>query len=187
MPSALVFLAEGAEEMETVISVDVLRRAGIDVTLAGLKGTEPVLCSRYVKLVPDKSLAEALKAKPYDILVCPGGAKGAQNLSEVRIVASFDVRHLLSGGRSLVAAVCAAPTALLAHGVAKGKKLTSHPGVAEKLKGDYKYLEDRVVVDGKLITSRGPGTCFEFALAIVEQVQGKAKAESLVGPMLVKM
>ncbi|RUS81019.1 hypothetical protein EGW08_011224 [Elysia chlorotica] len=185
MPSALVFLAEGAEEMETVISVDVLRRGGIDVTLAGLNGTEPVLCSRNVKVVPDKSLAEALKAGPYDVLVCPGGLKGAQNLS-----ASSEVGKALQdqekAGR-FVAAVCAAPTALLAHGVAKGKKLTSHPSVAEKLTGNYKYLDDRVVVDGKLITSRGPGTCFEFALAIVEQIQGKDKAKSLVDPMLVKM
>ncbi|GFS13213.1 protein DJ-1 [Elysia marginata] len=185
MPSALVFLAEGAEEMETVISVDVLRRGGIDVTLAGLKGVEPVLCSRNVKLVPDKSVADALKSGPYDVLVCPGGAKGAQNLCESAEVGKA-LKEQEKAGR-LVAAVCAAPTALLAHQVAKGKKVTSHPSVADKLKGDYKYLEDRVVVDEKIITSRGPGTCFEFALAIVEQIQGKDKASSLVNPMLVKM
>lgn len=171
--------------METVISVDVLRRAGIDVTLAGLGGDGPVLCSRNVRLVPDKNLKQALSAAPYDVLVLPGGGGGSKKLSESEEVKKALLEQENRGG--LIAAVCAAPTALLAHGIAKGKKVTSHPSVADKLSGDYSYSEDRVVVDGKLITSRGPGTCFEFALAIVTELMGKEKAESLVDPMLVKL
>ncbi|XP_046563005.1 Parkinson disease protein 7 homolog [Haliotis rubra] len=186
MPSAIVLLAEGAEEMETVITVDVLRRGGIDVTLAGLTGTDPVLCSRQVKVVPDKSLDDALKSAPYDVIVLPGGGTGAKNLRE-----SAAVGKLLKEQEerdALVAAVCAAPTELKAHGIGKGKTVTSHPGVADQIKeGDYKYSEDRVVQDGKLITSRGPGTCFEFGLKIVEALQGAEKAQSLVPPMLVKV
>ncbi|KAK3104938.1 hypothetical protein FSP39_013491 [Pinctada imbricata] len=185
MPSAVVILAEGAEEMETVITVDVLRRGEIDVTLAGLAGSDPVTCSRNVMIVPDCSLDDAVKKGPYDVVVCPGGGKGAENLGE-----SSKVKELLSSqekeGR-LIAAVCAAPTALNKHGIAKGSTVTSHPSVKDKLTESYTYSEDRVVQHGKLITSRGPGTCFEFALKIVEDLQGKDKADKLVPPMLVKM
>jgi len=185
MPSALIFLAEGAEEMETVITADVLRRGGVNVVIAGVDGPGPVVCSRDVKIVPDKGLKEALAAGPYDVLVCPGGGKGAEILCQNSEVgkALKDQEH--RGG--YVAAVCAAPTALLAHNVFKGKKITSYPSMEDKLKDAYKYSEDRVVVDGKLITSRGPGTCIEFALAIVQELQGKEKADSLIKPMLIKL
>ncbi len=83
----------------------------------------------------------------------------------------------------------AAPTALLSHGIAKGKMLTSHPAVKEKMEadGNYKYSEDSVVKDGTLITSRGPGTAFNFALALVEALKGKEVADSLVSPMILKV
>nr|XP_032824194.1 protein/nucleic acid deglycase DJ-1 [Petromyzon marinus] len=81
---ALVILAKGAEEMETVIPTDVLRRAGIKVTLAGLAGPEPVQCSRDVVICPDTSLEKAMAEGPYDVVVLPGGNLGAQNLAEVR-------------------------------------------------------------------------------------------------------
>ncbi|XP_033764203.1 protein/nucleic acid deglycase DJ-1-like [Pecten maximus] len=187
MTKALVLLAVGAEEMETVITVDVLRRGGVDVTLAGLAGNEPVLCSRNVKLVPDMSLEDAMKSAPYDVVVCPGGGDGAKALAE-----SAEVKKILEAQEKdnrFIAAVCAGPTALLSHGICKGKKITSHPGCKDKMSatGDYTYLDERVVQDGKLITSRGPGTCFEFALKIVENLQGKETADPLVAPMLVKM
>lgn len=183
---ALVILAEGAEEMETVITVDVLRRGGIEVTLAGLTGKDAVTCSRNVKLIPDTSLDEALKSGPYDVVVCPGGAGGAKNLSK-----SDKVKQVLleqEAAERLIAAVCAAPTALLSHGVAKEKNVTSHPSVKDNMvNGGYSYSEDRVVKDGNLITSRGPGTCFEFALQIVEELAGKEKRDSLIPTMLLKL
>lgn len=186
MPSALVLLAEGAEEMETVITVDVLRRGGIDVTLAGTDGSDPVVCSRQVKIVPDKSLDEALKSGPYDVVVCPGGAGGANNLCQSAAVGNL-LQDQEKGGR-YVAAICAGPTALKAHKICGGKTVTSYPSMKDKMvEGGYKYSEDRVVNDGKMITSRGPGTTFEFALKIVEKLQGAEKANSLVSPMLVKM
>ncbi|KAH9507302.1 Protein dj-1beta [Bulinus truncatus] len=182
MPSSLIFLAEGAEEIELVVTADVLRRAGFEVVIAGLSGEGPVKCSRNVHLVPDKSLKEAL-SKHYDVLICPGGAQGSENLCKSKEVGAALQDQEKRGG--YIAAICAAPTALVAHNIAKGKKLTSYPGMADKFK-DYKYLEDRVVVDGKLITSRGPGTSFEFALAIVEQLEGKDKAQSQMKSLLLK-
>ncbi|KAJ8320669.1 hypothetical protein KUTeg_002256, partial [Tegillarca granosa] len=137
----------------------------IEVTLAGLTGKDAVTCSRNVKLIPDTSLDEALKSGPYDVVVCPGGAGGAKNLSK-----SDKVKQVLleqEAAERLIAAVCAAPTALLSHGVAKEKNVTSHPSV-----------KDNMVNDGNLITSRGPGTCFEFALQIVEELAGKEKRDN---------
>lgn len=186
MTKALVILSEGAEEMETVISVDVLRRAGIEVTVAGLAGTDAVVCSRNVKIVPDAALAEAKSQGPYDVIVCPGGAKGAQNLAESSDVGSI-LQEQEKAGR-FVAAVCAAPIALASHKIGTGKTVTSHPSVKDKITAaGYQYSEERVVQDGKLITSRGPGTTFEFALKIVEALEGAEKASSLVPPMLLKL
>lgn len=185
MPSALVILAEGAEEMETVISADVMRRGEVNVTIAGLTGDGPVTCSRNVVIKPDTSL-DKVASQEFDIIVCPGGAKGAESLAGSKQVGEILKKQESRG--ALIACVCAAPIALASHGIAKGKKLTSHPSVQQKLKdAGYTYVEDRVAVDGKLITSRGPGTCFEFGLAIVEALQGKEKSDALVAPMLVKL
>ena len=114
---ALVILAPGAEEMETVISTDVLRRGKINVTLAGLDSADPVECSRKVRIVPDMSLDEAAQKGPYDVVVLPGGLGGAKRLAE-----SDKVKQVLQaqeGAGGFVAAVCAAPSALLSHGISK--------------------------------------------------------------------
>ncbi|KAK1157217.1 protein/nucleic acid deglycase DJ-1 [Acipenser oxyrinchus oxyrinchus] len=183
---AMVILAKGAEEMETVILVDIMRRAGITVTVAGLSGKEPVQCSRDVLLCPDASLEEARKQGPYDVVVLPGGNLGAQNLSESSAVK--DVLKDQESSKRLIAAICAGPTALLAHGIAYGSKVTTHPLARDKMMtGDhYKYSESRVEKDGNLITSRGPGTSFEFALAIVEALMGKEVADQVKAPLVLK-
>uniref|UniRef100_T1IZC7 DJ-1/PfpI domain-containing protein n=1 Tax=Strigamia maritima TaxID=126957 RepID=T1IZC7_STRMM len=184
---ALLLLAEGAEEMETVITADVLRRGGINVTIAGVAGSDPVKCSRDVVILPDKSLTDAISnAATYDVVILPGGLKGAQNLAANQKVGDI-LKDQEKAGR-LIAAVCAAPTALKAHGIGHGKTLTSHPSTKNAMEegSHYKYSEDRVVEDDQLITSRGPGTCFEFGLAIVTKLEGKEKADSLVAPMLCK-
>lgn len=114
---ALVILSPGAEEMETVISTDVLRRAKINVILAGLDSGDPVECSRNVRIVPDMSLDEAASKGPFDVVVLPGGLGGSK-----RLAASDKVKQVLQSQEAagnIVAAVCAAPSALLAHGIAK--------------------------------------------------------------------
>ncbi|KAI8817698.1 DJ-1-like protein [Fimicolochytrium jonesii] len=180
--TALVLLSEGNEEMETVIPMDILRRAGVKVTLAGLNGAGTVTCSRNVKIVPDTALSALQDKNAFDAIILPGGLGGAEAFAK-----SKEVHNLLESYHSdpnkTVAIICASPIALQASGVAKGKTVTSHPSVKEKLT-DYGYKEDRVVVDGNLITSRGPGTAFEFALAIVKRLQGVEKAREIIGPMV---
>ncbi|XP_069803201.1 Parkinson disease protein 7 [Dendropsophus ebraccatus] len=183
---ALVIVAKGAEEMETVIPTDVMRRAGIVVTVAGLTGRDPVQCSRDVVICPDASLEEARTKGPYDVVVLPGGNLGAQNLSESPAVK--EILQEQDAKKGLIAAICAGPTALLAHGIGFGRSVTTHPLAKDKMmSGDhYKYSESRVERDGHFITSRGPGTSFEFGLSIVEALLGKEVAEQVKAPLVLK-
>ncbi|XP_012920631.1 protein DJ-1 isoform X2 [Heterocephalus glaber] len=163
---ALVILAKGAEEMETVIPVDVMRRAGIRVTVAGLAGNDPVQCSRDVVICPDTSLEEAKKQSPA-------------------------VREILKEQESrkgLIAAICAGPTALLAHEIGFGSKVTTHPLAKDKMMNGnhYSYSESRVERDGQVLTSRGPGTSFEFALAIVEALSGPEVVQQVRAPLVLR-
>jgi protein DJ-1 len=182
MARVLVLLAPGAEEMETVIVVDVLRRAALDVTVAGLQGTGVVTCSRQVKLLPDVAL-DAAKG-PFDVVVLPGGAQGAEALAASEKAQDL-LREQERTGR-WIAAICAAPIALVAANVGKGQTLTSHPSVKARVEAHGRYSEDRVVRSGKLITSRSPGTAFEFALAIIEELLGKDAAQKVAAPMLLQ-
>merc|ERR1712141_121183 len=178
---ALVVLAKGAEEMEAVISVDVLRRANIETVVAGLDGNNVVTCSRGVFVKPDTSLEEAKKDK-YDVVVLPGGLEGAKNLA-----ASAEVKEILQAHEKdgkIVAAICAGPIAFATHGIGKGKKLTSHPSVKDKFEG-YSYQEEIVVNDNKMITSRGPGTAFDFAFEIVNALCGEETVANMKKPMLI--
>jgi protein DJ-1 len=178
--TALVLLAAGAEEMEVSIIVDVLRRGGLKVTLAGVAGSGPVVCSRGLRVLPDVALGDV--AGSFDAVVLPGGAQGAENLGNSPLVG----RHLKTQwqrGR-IVAAVCAAPLALLRHEIGLGQTLTSHPSVAGSLRDAYTFSDDRVVESGFLITSQGPGTCFEFALRLLRRLRGPEVEREVAGPLL---
>jgi protein DJ-1 len=180
-PRALVILAEGAEEMEVTIAVDVLRRAEIEVVLAGLDGADPVRCSRGLRVLPDKSLAE-VEGSSFDAIVLPGGKVGAERLAGSAAVGDL-LRAQVAAGRT-VAAICAAPIALRTHGVFEGSRMTCHPSVNEVVGGHGRLTAGAVVTDGQLITSQGPGTAFLFALSIVERLRGPEVAEKVRGPMM---
>lgn len=178
--TALVILAAGAEEMEVSIIVDVLRRSGVKVTLAGLAGSGAVVCSRGLKLVPDVALGDV--AGTFDVVVLPGGAQGADNLASSPLVG----RHLKNQwqrGR-LVAAICAAPLALARHEIGLGETITSHPSVSASLDGPYMLSDSRVVESGALITSQGPGTSFEFVLALVRRLRGADVERQVAGSLI---
>ncbi|EFA04901.1 Protein DJ-1-like Protein [Tribolium castaneum] len=179
---ALVFLAGGAEEMEAVIAIDVLRRGGVEVTVAGLPDANIIKCSRGVNIKPDISICEA--KGPFDAIVLPGGLGGAKALAASKEVGEL-IREQEAAGR-LTGAICAAPTALKAHGVYVGKTVTSYPAMeAQMLEGgQYKYKKEPVVVDGTLVTSQGPGTAFVFALTLVDKLVGKDKAAEVAKAML---
>ncbi|MBL8768146.1 MAG: DJ-1/PfpI family protein [Planctomycetes bacterium] len=185
MKSVLVPLAPGCEEMEVVIVVDVLRRAGADVVLAGLE-PGPTEASRGVRIVADRALDEVEIAR-FDAVVLPGGGPGTARLradARVRRV----VTEFAAAGK-LVAAVCAAPTVLLDAGILAGKRVTAHPSVHAELAraGVRVDSAQRVVVDGALITSQAPGTCFEFAFALVSALFGASKVAELNAGILARV
>ena len=186
MKRVVVPLAHGFEEIETVTVVDILRRAGISVTIAGVEAGSPpgaIEGRTGIRLVPDLSIAR-VKASDFDMIVLTGGLKGAQTLQKDTRVARL-LRALQDNDR-YIAAICAAPTVLAAHGMIAGRKLTSHPSVREQLSGAI-YDEGRVVIDGRLVTSRGPGTAMEFAMALVEILMGRQKVEEINQGVLAKI
>lgn len=171
MPRVLVPLAEGFEEIEAVTIVDLLRRANIEVVTAALS-PGPVQGSHGIHLTPDMDLDAALE-QHFDMVALPGGMPGAANLAaDERVLALL--RLLADSGR-FTAAICAAPVVLAKAGLLAGKRATSFPGFLgpDNAPGTF-VLEDAVVEDGKVITSRGPGTAMDFALALVERLAGAA-------------
>lgn len=181
MARAVVLLAEGFEEIEAVTPIDVLRRAGVEVVTAGVPGRR-VRGAHGLVVEADVAVAEA-PADP-DLLVLPGGMPGAENLARSPQVRELIARAQQSGKR--LAAICAAPAVALAPtGVLAGHRATCYPGFEQRFSPDVRRSEERVVVDGPLVTSRGPGTALEFSLALVEQLVGAAKAAELRQKMLV--
>jgi len=183
---ALVLLADGAEEMEATISIDVLRRAQITVTVAGvaLENKTFAVCSRGVKIIPDVTwgLEESSNLSDHDAIIIPGGAKGAKTLSENPGIQDL-IRNYHRQGK-VVAMICAGTLAAKASGIALGEKITSHPSVKEELAKDYDYQESRVAVSDNLITSRGPGSTFLFAMTIVEKLVGKEAVNIIMPPLM---
>jgi 4-methyl-5(b-hydroxyethyl)-thiazole monophosphate biosynthesis len=174
--SVLIPLAEGSEELEAVTIIDLLRRAGIEVISAGLSG-DKIRCSRGTVLCPDTTLDEALK-KDYDMVVLPGGLPGADHLDNDERVR--DLLKKMANSGKFTAAICAAPKVLASSGLLNGGTATSFPGVIDKMDiPGMQYSNDPVVQDGKVITSRGPGTAMDFALHLIEVLEGKAKRDEV--------
>ena len=169
MTRILVPLAEGFEEIEAVTLIDLLRRAGIEVTVAGVMGS-PVTGSHGIVITPDCLLDDALQQE-YDMIVLPGGLPGAEHLKNDARVTGL-IRKMADSGK-YVGAVCAAPIALAEAGVLEGKKATSYPGFLDKIPvPGMTYTGSAVERDGNVLTSRGPGTAMDFALAIIETLLG---------------
>ena len=180
-PEVLVPVANGSEEMETVIIVDVLRRAGVKVVVASVESETTIKASRNVQLVADTLISEVLDTK-FDLVVLPGGMPGADRLQKSEELTKI-LKEQVEGGR-LYGAICAAPAVVLeANGLLKSKKATSHPAFSSKLT-DQSAVEGRVVIDGRVITSRGPGTAMEFALNIVEKLVSRVKAQEVADAMV---
>jgi 4-methyl-5(b-hydroxyethyl)-thiazole monophosphate biosynthesis len=184
---AVVFLAEGFEEVEAVTPIDYLRRAGVEVTIASAEGGEIVTGSHGIPVKADTTLGDLVKqgrAVPasWDAVVLPGGLPGADNLAASAAVGAF-VREMAAEGK-WVCAICASPAVVLAPlGLLAGKKFTCYPGMEKTVSG-ASWSGGRVVIDGAVITSRGAGTAGNFAAAIIGKLVSEEAAEKIAQSVL---
>jgi 4-methyl-5(b-hydroxyethyl)-thiazole monophosphate biosynthesis len=185
MKRVVVPLAPGFEEIETITVVDILRRAGVAVSLASVHvGSSPMAIEGRtgIKVMPDISISE-VQASDFDMIVLPGGLKGAQTLQNDPHVARL-LRDSRERNRPhYIGAICAAPIVLATNNMIAGRRLTSHPSVKDQLDGAI-YDDARVVIDGNLVTSRGPGTAMEFALTLVKVLEGQEKMQEITEAVL---
>jgi 4-methyl-5(b-hydroxyethyl)-thiazole monophosphate biosynthesis len=174
---ALVFLAEGFEEVEAVTPIDYLRRAGIEVSTVSIAGGTTVTGAHGIPLLADTRIADITGLGGYDALLLPGGMPGATNLVNDPALDSL-LKSAAKAG-TLVCAICASPAVVLApKGILAGRKFTCYPGAEEKVSGAA-WSADPVVIDGNIITSRGPGTAARWAFAIIAALLDSATAEKI--------
>jgi len=178
--TALIILAEGFEEIEAVTPADILRRAGIKVTIAGLK-RKSVKGAHGITIETDILFTE-YKTLP-DVVIFPGGMPGAENLA-----ASLEVKELIlkmNAKKKLIAAICASPAILLAPtGIMDGRKATCFTGFEKIFSSAVKFINEKTVSSGNIITSRGAGTAADFGLKIVETLITKSAADMIAQQML---
>jgi 4-methyl-5(b-hydroxyethyl)-thiazole monophosphate biosynthesis len=170
MSKALVFLAEGFEEIEACTIIDILRRCGVSVTVAGLSYNS-VEGAHGITVIPDKEIQD-VSAEGYDVVICPGGAPGFINLRKNKRVLNI-IKEAYAAGK-LVAAICAAPAVLADAGVLNGKRCTIYPGMEDELeRGGGIPSEGFVIDDGTIVTSKAPATALAFALKLGEKLAGE--------------
>ena len=176
---ALVVLAQGFEEIEALTPIDILRRARIDVVIAGV-GELTVAGSHGIKVECDSLIKNV--GTDFDIIVLPGGGMGAKNLA-----ASWDVNEkmlMMASSGAIVASICASPAVVLGPaGLLEGHKAVCYPGAESHYPG-FSFSEERVIVDGNLITARAAGCALEFSLAIVESLLGKKERDTVAAAIL---
>jgi len=170
MSKVLAILAEGFEEIEAITPIDLLRRAGVEVTLAALEEGEHVTGKNGITLHADANLSD-LCSDDYDCIFLPGGPGVKHLRTSGRVIEIVRKQH---ASNKLLAAICAAPTVLHDAGVLTDKRYTAHFTVADELSDIL--LEEKVVIDGNVLTSRGAGTALDFGLAMVEQLIGPTEA-----------
>ena len=179
MPKALVFAATGFEPMELVVTVDFLRRAGVQVTVASIGSKLQVDAAHGMTIVAD-ALLKDVQGQDFDLVVCPGGMPGTKNLAKDKTVVELVKKQF--GAGKLCGAICAAPGFVFAEacGIMKGKKGCGYPGCDKAIETTGgTLLTDDVVVDGNIVTARGPAVAAKFALALIENLCGKAKADEV--------
>lgn len=178
MKKALIFLTTGFEEIEALGTVDILRRGGVEVKTVSLTETKIVEASHGVPVVADLMFKEA-GFTTADILIIPGGTPKYNEHEGLK----REVKAFYDKGKT-VAAICAAPMVLGGLGILKGKKATCYPGFEKYLEGAILETDKPVVVDGNVITGRGPGLTFDFALQLLEILEGKSKKNEIAKALL---
>ena len=170
-----IFLAEGFEDVEALTTVDLLRRAGVDIKMVSITDDRTVTTSHGVTLCTDLTFAE-MNAQEADMLILPGGMPGTKYLGNCEPLTKLLKDFCASGGR--IAAICAAPTVFGKLGLLREKKATCYPGMEDQLNCG-EWLQDSVVTDGNITTSRGVGTAIPFALELITLLVSKEKAEQI--------
>jgi 4-methyl-5(b-hydroxyethyl)-thiazole monophosphate biosynthesis len=178
--TVLIPLAQGCEELEAVTIIDLLRRANITVVTASLDD-KPVTCARKTVIIADTTLEQVIN-DDFDLMVLPGGLPGADNLNDDPRIHQLITR--LSNEQKYIAAICAAPKVLASNGILEGKKATAYPGSLAALDtSNIQLSETPIEKDGRVITSRGPGTAMDFALSLIETLLGKEARNSVEKPL----
>lgn len=177
-----LFLADGFEEIEALTVTDLLRRIRVDVEMVSIDGALTVKGAHGIEVKADLLFEEG-KFDDGDMLVLPGGMPGTRNLLNHKGLA--DIIHIYNVEEKYLAAICAAPSVFGAFGILKGRKATCFPGFEQKLTG-AKLVNDRVVMDGHVITSRGMGTAIDFGLKLVELLADEETASELASTIQYK-
>ena len=180
MKKAIVFLANGFEEMEATGTVDILRRGGIDAKTVSITDSKKVIGAHNMEYMADATFAE-MDFSDAEALILPGGMPGSSNLNSDEPLKELLIEQYKKG--KSVAAICAAPMVLGGLGLLKGRRATCYPGFELKLIG-ANVTGEAVEVDGNVITGKGPGLVFKFALALVSAIRGEAVAEEVAGGLL---
>ncbi len=174
VPSVLVVLAHGFEEIEAIVPIDLIRRSGAKVTVAGLDDMT-IMGTHNIPVVCDHSVDECA-TRSYDCIIIPGGSQGAKNIAASALVMTKIIEVAQSG---VVAAICAAPAMVLAGtGLLDGKRVTGFPGTEELCEG-LSFTGRSVEVDGNLITAQAAGSAVDFALAIIAKLMGEEQAKAI--------
>lgn len=183
---ALVPIADGSEEIEAVCLIDTLRRAEVEVTVASVMDQRQITASRSTIIVADALIAECCN-ETYHLIVLPGGMPGAEHLRDCEPL--IEMLHAQRDAGRLYGAICASPAvALLPHGLVTGRKATCYPSFRGELEdaAAVQASDERVVVDGNLVTSQGPGTAIAFALQLVALLFDEQKAQQIGQRMLIQ-
>lgn len=174
VPSVLVVLAHGFEEVEAIVPIDLIRRSGAKVTVAGL-GDMTIRGAHNISVVCDVDFEECVST-PYDCIILPGGSMGSQNLAASPLVMTKIIEVAQSG---VVAAICAAPAVVLGHtGLLEGTRVTGFPTTDELVEG-LEFTAKGVEVDGRIITAQAAGSAVDFALAIIAALLGQEHADAI--------
>ena len=182
MKKAVMLFAKGYEEVEALMTVDLLRRGGVDVKMASITEDMTVCGSHGIQVGMDTKLAD-VELDQVDAVIIPGGKEGTDRLGADEAVC-YTLQRAFEAGK-VVAAICAAPSVLGACGILEGKRARCYPGFEGKLTG-AEFVDEMAVVDGNVVTSRGLGTSMEFGFALLEVLVSKETAEKVRGEIVFK-
>ena len=174
---AIVFLADGFEECEGLIVVDILRRAGAETLMASVMNDRQIDSSRHIKVYADVMAAD-VDFDSVDLIVLPGGRLGTENMGANDLVVEKCKEFAACNSGKYLAAICAAPSLLAALGLLDGKKATCHPDFESQMAG-AELTGRSVAVDGNIITGQGLGASFDFAFELVKTLVGQEKTDQI--------